>query len=226
MADDKKIKVKPHLGINQVVRDHVAQALQDVMDDAKNTGVNLRKGKESMKWLASQAKKIRINSKEFILSQDERKYRNQSQLGIGYMYAFSYDPKWKKKLPYYDRFPVIFIFNIDKTGFLGLNLHYLQPVLRARLLQELYSVETRTRNNNRRKLQLSWEVIKAFSQFPLAKPCVKRYLYPHIRSKLIQVPYEEWPLVAFLPIADFEKKSQNEVWAASREKAKINGRVR
>ena len=226
MAETKSQKPKPHLGKNQVVRDHVAQALKDVMDDAKSNGVNLKKGKESMKWLASQAKKIRINSKEFIISQDEKKYRVQSQLGIGYMYAFSYDPKWKKKLPYYDRFPVIFIFSIDKTGFKGLNLHYLQPVLRARLLQELYSVEMKTKNSHKRKLQLSWEVIKAFSQFPLAQPCVKQYLYPHVRSKLIHVPYEEWPLVAFLPIADFEKKTQNEVWATSREKAKIKGRVR
>lgn len=215
-----------NLDKKQVVKDAVSQALQDIIDGAKANKIDLRKGRQSMKWLATQSKKLKITSQEFIYSQDTNRYRNKTQIGIGYMYAFSYDPKWKAKLPYYDRFPVIFIFNIDKSHFMGLNMHYLQPVLRARLLQELYSVERNGKTTAKRKLQLSWEIIKGFSQFPLAKPCVKKYLYNHVRSKLIQIPYQEWPIVAFLPIADFAKKSQTEVWKDSRQRAGITKRVR
>lgn len=44
---------------------------------------------------------------------------------IGKMYFFQYDPKLKNKLPYYDRYPLIFCVRPLKDGFHGLNLHYL-----------------------------------------------------------------------------------------------------
>ena len=37
------------------------------------------------------------------------------------------------KLPYYDRFPLIFVTGMDRNGFTGMNLHYLPPLLRAKL---------------------------------------------------------------------------------------------
>jgi hypothetical protein len=49
---------------------------------------------------------------------------------MGNMYLFSYDPKHKDTLPYYDRFPLIFPINKAKGGFLGITMHYLTPILR------------------------------------------------------------------------------------------------
>ena len=51
---------------------------------------------------------------------------------FGRLNMFFYDPKFKKTLPYYDRFPLVFPFKrgftrqraIEGGSFLGLNLHY------------------------------------------------------------------------------------------------------
>ena len=56
---------------------------------------------------------------------------------LGKMYFFSYDPKWKDKLPWYDRFPLIFPIERYNDGFLGINFHYLHPRDRAILMDEL-----------------------------------------------------------------------------------------
>lgn len=196
----------------------VRGAIADTLVDAREAGINVRKGRESLKWLSKKARGIRIDHQELMSAQDPERLRNKTQLGVGRMYMFYYDPKWKKKLPYYDRFPCIFLVNIYKDGFLGLNLHYLQPTLRAKLMNELYKIEN-GRYGARRKLTLTWDILKAFANFPLAKPCVKKYLFGHVRSKLSLVPYQEWNIAAFLPVARFEKATQNQVWKESREKA-------
>ena len=52
----------------------------------------------------------------------------------GSLFAYWYDPKWAKKLPYYDEFPMMMMVEKAKGGFIGLNFHYLPPMLRPRLL--------------------------------------------------------------------------------------------
>ena len=61
---------------------------------------------------------------------------------IGSMQMFYYDPKYKETLPYYDRFPLSIIVKPAKGGFLGLNLHYLPPILRAQFLDALMETVT------------------------------------------------------------------------------------
>ena len=58
------------------------------------------------------------------------------------MNMFFYDPKHKDTLPYYDRFPLSVIIGPAKGGFYGLNLHYLPPVLRAKMLDALMDIAT------------------------------------------------------------------------------------
>ena len=47
---------------------------------------------------------------------------------------FVYAPKFAKKLPYYDTFPLVMYLKPAEGGFYGLNFHYLPYALRARLL--------------------------------------------------------------------------------------------
>ncbi len=55
----------------------------------------------------------------------------------GRLYMYAYDPKMKKELPYYDRFPLVFPFSKTQDGFIGLNMHYLPYPLRVGLLDKL-----------------------------------------------------------------------------------------
>jgi len=145
------------------------------------------------------------------------KARLQGEGSIGEMYFFSYDPKTKETLPYYDRFPLVFPINTAKGGFYGLNMHYLPPQLRARLMDALYDLASDDRYDKNTKIELSYDILNKASKFKLFKPCIKRYLSSHVKSRFIKIEASEWDIALFLPVADFQKKGAQTVWADSRK---------
>lgn len=135
----------------------------------------------------------------------------------GFMYLYKYDPKLKEKLPYWDRFPLIIPFNKDDEGFIGLNIHYLHPRTRLILLAKLHQFE-RVQGNYEKKLILKWEFIKSVSRYPEVQPCVKRYLWEHVRSKFLKVPDDDWVVVSQIPTQQFIGAKETKVWLDSRRK--------
>ena len=85
-------------------------------------------------WYRSAAGKLMSNITPGVFEKRTDEARKVSSMEFGYMYAFKYDPKTKNDLPYYDTFPLIFPVRMDSDGFLGINFHYLPPVLRAKLM--------------------------------------------------------------------------------------------
>lgn len=150
--------------------------------------------------------------------QDRRK--SPHQIMTGKMYFFSYDPKWKDKLPYYDTFPLIFVISQGPDRMLGINLHYLPFRYRAMLMDALYSLVTDERYDEKTKLVLSYNILKSASKFKWFQPCIKEYLYSHLRSELFLIQSVEWDIAMFLPVARFKKKSQFYVWQESVKKVK------
>ena len=63
----------------------------------------------------------------------------------GRLNMFVYAPKFARKLPYYDTFPLVLPLENYYDGFLGINLHYLQISLRIRLLDRLNDFSTDTK---------------------------------------------------------------------------------
>ena len=145
------------------------------------------------------------------------KARLQGEGYIGEMYFFQYDPKGKETLPYYDRFPLIFPINKAKGGFIGLNMHYLPPQLRAQLMDALYTLASDNKYNEDTRLELNYKVLAEAAQFRNFKPCVKRYLTKHVRSRFIKIEASEWDIALFLPVSQFEKQGVRRVWADSRK---------
>jgi hypothetical protein len=133
----------------------------------------------------------------------------------GRLYMFVYDPKLKKELPYYDRFPLVFPFSRTEDGFIGLNMHYLPYPVRIRLLDSLLTFKTNNRMDETTKLKYSWQVIDGVSKFAPAQPCVKRYLSGHIRSQFRQVESNDWATAMLLPVERFAGANKQEVWADS-----------
>jgi len=140
----------------------------------------------------------------------------------GYLYFFMYDAKWKNtpQLPYYDYFPCTIPIEQYKDGFLGLNMHYLPPILRAQLFDQLLQLKRDTIDRGRwdKYLSISYPMVKSMGN--LYKPCIKRYLNTQFRSKFAKVPFEEWENAVFLPLQDFRGASYNKVWSDSRKKVK------
>jgi len=141
---------------------------------------------------------------------------------MGKMYAFFYDPKHKKTLPYYDRFPLIFKIENVPNGFMGINLHYLPPPLRAKLMDALYNLTTNNRYDETTKLRMSYEILNSASKYRYFKPTLKMYLNAHVKSRFLEVSSVEWDMALFLPTERFVKANKSAVWKDSR--AAIRGR--
>jgi len=160
----------------------------------------------SQKWFAEKLRELtgrpRISSMDMLAM-------HQSQLVTsvlpGSMYSFVYDPKTKNKLPYYDKFPLVLPFNKDPTSFIGLNMHYLKPMDRIRLLNDLMSLVKNDRYGNPEKLRMSWAYLNNASKSPHIATCVKRYLNGHVKSRFIKINPEDWALSCMLPTENWAK---------------------
>ena len=135
----------------------------------------------------------------------------------GRMYFFMYNPKHKATLPYYDLFPLVLPIQRFSDGFLGINFHYLYPKDRAILLDELkVFVNDRTLSETAR-IRVSYNMLRGFTRFKRAKPCIKRYLTTYQKSQYIPVTPDEWGPALFLPVEQFRKRNKMAVWQESKE---------
>ena len=69
-----------------------------------------------------------------------------------------------------------------------------------------------------KKIQLSYDLLKATTKLKEFKPCLKRYLFSHVKSSLYRVPVDEWEMVISLPSDNFEKATAATIWADSMHK--------
>ena len=173
-----------------------------------------RRSQESLDWFKLRLRKIRqpVNK---LLTDDDFPVVARPELGKMYMYL--YDAKYKETLPYWDRFPLIICFDLLSDGFMGINLHYIAPRYRTPLLLSLYEIAMETDNDEERRVMLSYQLIKSVSTLRYAKPCVKRYLFSHIDSRISEIPMDYWDMMVMLPSQQFNVNA-NTVYAESREK--------
>jgi len=181
--------------------------------EAFRAGITPR-SKESIQWFRKKAGRLFPNRSD-LLKDEALTWRNRP--GSGKMYMYFYDPKHKKTLPYYDRFPLIIMVEAAPKGFYGLNLHYLPLPLRAKFLDALMKNTNNNRYDESTKFKLSYSMLKAASKLKEFKPCFKRYLSKHVRSKLAMVSPPEWEIATFLPTADFEKSTSSKIYKESRK---------
>ena len=169
-------------------------------------------------WYRSAAGKLMSNISPGVFEKRTDEARKVSSMEFGYMYAFKYDPKMKKELPYYDTFPLIFPVRIDSDGFLGINFHYLPPVLRAKLMNALYSTLTNKKYDDTTKVRISYSILQSASKYRYFKPMLKKYLRSHVRSQFLEIQVNEWDMAIFLPTESFRKADTGRVWEESRKK--------
>jgi len=168
-------------------------------------------------WYRSAAGKLMSNITPGVFEKRTDEARKVSSMEFGYMYAFKYDPKMKKELPYYDTFPLVFPVRMDSDGFLGINFHYLPPVLRAKLMNALYSTLTNKKYDDTTKVKISYSILQSASKYRYFKPMLKKYLRSHVRSQFLEVQVNEWDIAIFLPTESFRKADTGRVWEESRK---------
>jgi hypothetical protein len=205
-----RIRVRPSLQVNK------PGTLETLLQKGRSSAAytDLRT-KESSKWFQDAAKKVKTTDSEILRETPDRL---KNRLAIGEMGFFLYDPKHKAKLPYYDSFPLIIKIEDYNDGFLGINLHYLPLPLRVKLLDALMGLASNKKYNETTRLKISYSILKSAAKFAPFKPCVKRYLNNHVRSRFVKINIDEYDIAAFLPVASWNKGNANQVYADSRKK--------
>jgi hypothetical protein len=174
---------------------------------------------ESRTWLLTTLRNLNnIDRKRQIINDKERMV---TRAIIGKMYFFFYDPKTKDDLPYYDRFPLVIPIKQYSDGFLGLNLHYLPPRYRIRFLDKLYNILNNENFDETTKFKISYRLLDGIGRFKEFRPCLKRYLKEHIKTRMVNVTSNEWEIAAVLPVEFFAKeKNKNNIFKESVERIK------
>lgn len=148
-------------------------------------------------WLGNRLYKLKLPANRSNILNDAT--RVAPKAFIGKMYFFHYDPKYKETLPVWDKYPLVIPMDIYDNGFLGLNLHYLDPYSRLVLLDRLHDFINNNKYDDTTKFRLSYDLLSKSRRYRLIEPCIKRYLFEHIMSSLIYVEPDNWETAIFLP---------------------------
>jgi hypothetical protein len=171
--------------------------------------------KKSMDWFRKRITKNFSNVRTARIFRDQSMFKNGMTLGK--MYFYEYDALHKDTLPLWDRYPLVIPFDAyrSKEGkeiVLGLNFHYLPPILRMAAFRALLKYKSRDRFVKSTKLDFSWTIIKALSQSKYFEHAVHAYRMDHVRSKFVEIPSQSWELILFLPLQRFQKGSKTQAW--------------
>jgi hypothetical protein len=123
----------------------------------------------------------------------------------------------KETLPYFDRFPLIVAVAPAEGGFYGMNLHYVAPVPRARLLDSLMLTTNNDNYDETTKFRINYNILNSAAKFRWFRPCFKRYLFSQVESKIMLVPSSEWEIAIFLPTEKFVGANKTKVWRESKK---------
>jgi hypothetical protein len=178
---------------------------------------------EAYKWFVSKVNNLR-NPVTLANQIKKEGSRNTNRFVLGGLYFFYYNAKTADRLSYWDAFPMVMPLQRYNDGFLGLNFHYLPPRVRAGFMDKLLDRSIRDEDDNPTRVRISYEVLDAAKRYKEFRPCLKRYLYSGIASKILKVQPNEWETAVFLPTQQFQKARSSEVWQESMKEIRNDGR--
>ena len=167
----------------------------------------IKTGNEPFTWYRNRIKELGTPTVPELLRSGKlaRRPHGLDRGNIVNLNLFVYSPKFAKKLPYYDTFPLVMPLELAKGGFYGLNFHYLPYALRARLLDAAGQDKLNVQEVKRSRL---------------TKPTIKRYLFGYVKSMFLKIEDEDNLTAIMLPVQRFKKANETTVWADSRRIAR------
>ena len=180
-----------------------------------------RMSQDSRTWFKQNVKEVKGNVNRQKLLKDSRTTL-MTQPIVGSMVMYFYDPKHAKTLPYYDAFPLVIITDVTPDGWYGINLHYLSPIMRAKLLEQLTATLTNKRYDKNTKFKINYNILQSVRKFKAFQPCFKRYLVQHVNSQVRVIHPKDWETCVFLPTEQFRGNPSNKshIWGRSRKAIK------
>ena len=170
--------------------------------------------RQSREWFRKKVQNMRGINRRALMGEDPITKTADSITGS--MYMFFYDAKHRDKLPYWDSFPLVIAVGPAEKGFYGLNLHYLPIELRAKFLDSLMDITNNTKYDESTRFNITYSQLKRASKMKYFKPCFKHYLTSQVEGQFAYIPPPEWEIATFLPVAQWNKGSQSQVYKDSR----------
>jgi len=134
------------------------------------------------KAIKDESGKYKINTGPYTKDEEAKVNQIRNFTVENHLYMFEYRAKMRW-LPYYDKFPLVYVLKSSKEEFWGVNLHYLSPKKRLIATKKL--------------LQGKIDVPKA---------CFHKYIHAHVENGLyIDLATVEWDSAILLPTEDFVK---------------------
>lgn len=162
--------------------------------------------KKSLSWYRSavraEASSYKKNFDKYILNEksdrvgavEEQDANQLRRYAVqGHLYMFEYKAKMRH-LPYYDRFPLVYVLKATKSEFIGLNLHYLSPKKRIICTKKLMQ-----------------------GRIDIPKRCFHKYLQPHVDGLMLDLASSEWDTAILLPTEDFVKDINGRAFPINKE---------
>tara|TARA_B100000427_G_C15373941_1_gene535640 strand:+ start:44 stop:634 length:591 start_codon:yes stop_codon:yes gene_type:complete len=191
------------------------QSFLDTLKQSIKTSAASAKARAAGDWFKEKVRQASASAQMRAVTPNQLLRRQEEgSATLGKMLFYKYDPKFAKKLPYWDMYPLVFPFEKAKGGFYGLNLHYIPPRERAVLMDQLKRYATNKKYDETTRLKLTYDILKGFGR---AVPCVKRYLGSNVRSNTVRINADEWEIAIFLPVERFQKESTRTVWNDSKK---------
>lgn len=138
----------------------------------------------------------------------------------GDIFLFEYKPKNmnnRKKLPYYDQYPVALIVDVQMDHFKAINFHYLHYADRAIFLDKLkvFANNSDFSQTETSLEEISYNNIKVLGGLRYYRASLKRYLNNNVVGRMIKIHPSEWDLALLLPIERFQFARRNRVFSDS-----------
>ena len=164
----------------------------------------------SATWYRTQVNKIASGT---TAGQLFRQGKLNGRPSVGRLNLFGYNPKLRRTLPYYDIFPLVLPLEPITGGFMGMNFHYLPPLLRFKLLERMQATATDQRFDSKTKFDVTYDDVK---NIRIVKPTIKKYLYSHVQTGFLRINADEAAVAIYLPVQRFKKASDAVVYSDSR----------
>jgi hypothetical protein len=165
--------------LKRVVKNTVKQMNEAIRGDGPTFSASVAKAKQ---WLIDTVKQFR--------AEPSKQVTDYIIKFPGAFYMFYYESKLynemnksgERKLPWYDAYPLILVFEVDKKGFTGLNFHYLPIKQRIMVLRKLMGKYKEKYAGNLLLRPMNWDILKQLTAFDkrVRNYAVKRYLWDHL----------------------------------------------
>lgn len=150
------------------------------------------------KKLDELAKEYRINGNSFLRNNlGKDMIKTPVDVNIGQMFFFMYRAETPNLLVW-DRYPISIIISVSQDHFIGLNLHYIPPVLRLLVLDELIKIDKDKRMPVNKRLGTKAIFLEKIKNDKVYAHCVKKYRRDRQRSPLLRIQPSEWITVSQL----------------------------